>query len=224
MSTRVLKTVVFMGSAKDISPPWGGPARMGDRVLAWVKGELTRRSKAHGSETVTHDVKVLDPKEIFAAGGALADSGAEVRIPTFFYAKDNVPPAVAGLVDIVKNADAFIVVSAEYNHSIPPALSGLMSHFGASTYHMKPCGIVTYSVGPYGGIRAAMALRPFLAELGILSVSKLTGIPTVQEVLKEDGTPNDPEDRFLKVFSGTLDQVEFLALAVLKQKEIEPAP
>jgi len=220
--SRILKTVVFIGSARDISPPWGGSKRLGDRVLAWVVNELKARTKVHGPETVTHDVTVLDPKDIFGEGGALAASGAEVRTPSFFFPRDGVPPAIQALVDVVKSADCFVIVSPEYNHSIPPALTGLMSHFGASTYAFKPAATVTYSIGQWGGMRAAVALRPFLSELGIIPVSKLTALPAAQEILKEDGTPNNAEDKNLKIFAGSLDQLEFLALAVLKQKEIDP--
>jgi len=42
-------------------------------------------------------------------------------------------------------ADAFVLVSAEYNHSIPPGLSNMLDHFGGSVYAFKPSGLVTYS-------------------------------------------------------------------------------
>jgi len=80
---------------------------------------------------------------------------------------------------------------------------------------------VTYGVSTYGGIRAAMALRPFLAEIGTISVSKITAVPCAQDCLLEDGTPKDPEDKSLRVFSAMMEQVEFLALAVLRQRAFE---
>ena len=58
--------------------------------------------------------------------------------------------APAWLIDAVKKlnaADAVVVVSAEYNHTIPPALSNLMDHFPLSSYAYKPSGIVCYSMG-----------------------------------------------------------------------------
>ena len=45
--------------------------------------------------------------------------------------------------------------------------------------------------GIYGGMRAAMQLRCFLAELGCISVSNIFGIPKVHEAIAEDGTPVD---------------------------------
>ena len=47
----------------------------------------------------------------------------------------------------LSQADAVVVVSAEYNHSIPPALSNLIDHFPGSSFAFKPSGIVCYSMG-----------------------------------------------------------------------------
>jgi NAD(P)H-dependent FMN reductase len=47
----------------------------------------------------------------------------------------------------IRDADAFIIVTAEYNHSVPPALSNLLDHFGSSAYSYKPSGIICYSPG-----------------------------------------------------------------------------
>ena len=67
-----------------------------------------------------------------------------------------------------------------------------MGTFGGSNYTLKPSAIVTYSPGPWGGMRAAVALRPFLSELGCLPVSKLTGYPDAGELFNEDGAPRRP--------------------------------
>jgi len=69
-----------------------------------------------------------------------------------------------------------------------------------------------------------MALRPFLAELGCISASKITSLPQTSELLAEDGTPIDAANRSLTIFGPMLDQVEFIALAMIAQKAIEPAP
>ena len=47
----------------------------------------------------------------------------------------------------LKQADAVVVVSAEYNHSIPPALSNMLDYFPPASYAYKPSGIVCYSTG-----------------------------------------------------------------------------
>lgn len=65
-ATRRLNTVVFLGSARDVVPPWGGEKRAGDRVLKWVQNTLASRTATYGSETISHDMTVLDPLEMSA--------------------------------------------------------------------------------------------------------------------------------------------------------------
>ena len=118
-----LKTVVFLGSARNVIPPWGGDARLGDRVTNWVKNELASRSGEIGSDKVTHDLHFVDPIEVFSKDdGALSYSGGELSAPTFFMG-DKLPEKAKALQEIVRSADCYLIISPEYNHSIPPALS-----------------------------------------------------------------------------------------------------
>ena len=85
----------------------------------------------------------------------------------FHYKEDETPPsALERCAKVVKEADCFLIVAPEYNHTVPPGLTNIMSYFGASAYKAKPSGIITYSAGMWGGTRAGVALRPFLSELG----------------------------------------------------------
>ena len=68
-----------------------------------------------------------------------------------------------------------------------------------------PSAIVSYSAGRFGGVRAAVALRTILAEMGMPSVPSAHSIPTIQTVLTEDGLANEPwidkvTERFLAEF------------------------
>ena len=80
-----------------------------------------------------------------------------------------------------------MIVSAEYNNGIPPALKNLLDHF-LEEYFWRPSAIVCYSAGGFGGVRAAMQLRMTLAELGMPSIPSLLPIPRVGQALAEDGT------------------------------------
>ena len=151
-------------------------------------------------------------------GGALAESGGQMSAPHFFIKAGSAPPAMDAMRDKIKAADAYVVVTAEYNHSIPPALSSMMGHFGGSNYSNKPSAIVTYSPGPWGGARAAMALRPFLSELGCLPVSKICGCPSAGDMFDAEGVPSDPENRMLKQLPAMLGQLEWLAVAMANQR------
>src|SRR5207244_6390479 len=96
------------------------------------------------------------------------------------------PEPLERLAAILKPADAYVIVSAEYNHSIPPALSNLLDHF-LEEYFFKPSAIVCYSPGAFGGVRAAMQLRAMLGEMGVSSIPSMLTFPTVLEGLDVAG-------------------------------------
>ncbi len=106
------------------------------------------------------------------------------------YEKGQAPEVLERLATQIRAADAFIIVSGEYNHSIPPALSNLLDHF-LEEYFWRPSGIVCYSAGAFGGVRSAMQLRAMLCELGTPSIPSLLPIPRVQDVFDEEGHPRD---------------------------------
>lgn len=70
------------------------------------------------------------------------------------------------LHDIFSSSDGFIIVTAEYNHGIPPALKNILDHFG-DEFKNKSCGIVSYSDGAIGGARACEQLRMVCSTLGM---------------------------------------------------------
>ena len=105
MSVIRLKTVVFLGSARNIKPPWGGCERLGDRVLNYTLSVLSDAGRAAkvGDAAIEHEVVTYDPLQVFGEGGALCESGAEVQKPTFFYGKDPpLPDAAAQMRDVIK--------------------------------------------------------------------------------------------------------------------------
>ena len=102
------------------------------------------------------------------------------------YEKGQAPEILERLATRIRAADAFIIVSGEYNHSIPPALSNLLDHF-LEEYFWRPSAIVCYSAGAFGGVRAAMQLRAMLCELGTPSIPSLLPVPRVQDAFDEKG-------------------------------------
>ena len=127
------------------------------------------------------------------------------------YQPGEAPPVLEGLARIIKVADAYVIVSAEYNHSIPPALSNLLDHF-LEEYFFKPSCIMCYSGGGFGGVRAAMQLRAMLAELGMSSIPSLLPFPKAQDMLDADGKPTG--DRPGKAAARFFDELEWYANAL----------
>jgi NAD(P)H-dependent FMN reductase len=127
------------------------------------------------------------------------------------YPKGEAPAGLKRLAGRIRAADAFVVVAGEYNHSIPPALSNLLDHF-LEEYFWRPSGIVCYSGGAFGGVRAAMQLRAMLAELGTPSIPSILPIPNVQNAFDDDGRPLD--DSYPRRAARFLDELEWYARAL----------
>lgn len=67
----------------------------------------------------------------------------------------------------IASLDAFVFVSAEYNHGIPAALKNAIDFLFAEWNH-KAAGFVSY--GGAGGVRAVEQLRLVLAEVHVATV------------------------------------------------------
>lgn len=138
------------------------------------------------------------------------------------YPKGEAPPVLERLAALYRRADGFVIVSGEYNHGMPPALKNLLDHF-LEEYFFRPSGIVCYSAGAFGGVRAAMQLRMTLGEIGMPSISAILPVPRVQKEFAEDGTPHDPDawhrraDRFL-------GELEWWAEATRRQRDAAGTP
>jgi NAD(P)H-dependent FMN reductase len=161
-------------------------ARAGIRVVRFLTGALRRRG---------HTVTIVD--------------AAERRLPLLDrmykeYEAGKAPPVLEDLARIYRRADAFAIVSGEYNHGIPPALKNLLDHF-LEEYFFRPSAIICYSAGQFGGVRAAMQLRMTLAELGMPSIPSLLPVLRVQDAFTPAGDPTDPAfekrcERFFREF------------------------
>lgn len=160
--------------------------RMGSRASRLVLRELERRG---------HGVIQVDPLELQLP---LLDRMYKE------HPKGEAPEPLERLAEIYRRADGFLVVSGEYNHGIPPALKNLLDHF-LEEYFWRPSGIVCYSAGGFGGVRAAMQLRMTLAELGMSSVPSLLPIPRIAQAIDEEGVAQESivdqsANRFLDEF------------------------
>jgi NAD(P)H-dependent FMN reductase len=162
MSDSALTVAVLLGSVR--------PERQAVRAGRLVADALT----AAGHEAVT-----VDPLEL--------------RLPLLErtyseYEKGQAPARLDELSTLYRRADGFIIVSGEYNHGIPAALKNLLDYF-LEEYFWRPSGIVCYSSGQFGGVRAAMQLRMTLGKLGMPSIPTLLSIPRIAEALDAAGRP-----------------------------------
>ena len=88
-------------------------------------------------------------------------------------------------------ADAFVVVTPEYNHSYPAALKNAIDwHF--TQWRAKPIGFVSYG-GISGGLRAVEHLRQVFAELHAVTVRDTVSFHNAGGLFDGDGVPKEPE-------------------------------
>ncbi|BFM51341.1 NAD(P)H-dependent oxidoreductase [Marinomonas sp. THO17] len=200
-----MKFLVFLGSVRNSTPP--KPARLGERVAKACLDCFAERF-------AEHDIELID---------ALDYPMEPVFKPHFAYAKGKAPTALDALAEKIAAADGYIMVSPEYNHSMSPALANLLNHFGSSIFSYKPSAIVTYSAGQWGGMRAAVGMRNFLAELGCLSVSAMIHVPKAQEVFHEDGALQAGEEQsaWFDYFGRSFYQLVWWAEATKQQRSVE---
>ena len=89
--------------------------------------------------------------------------------------------------DITQRADAFFVVTPEYNHSFPGSLKRMLDS-ELETYNHKPVAFAGCSNGNWGGVRAVESLVPAIRETGLVALSWDVYFPRVQDIFDENST------------------------------------
>jgi chromate reductase len=85
------------------------------------------------------------------------------------------PPVVAGLREQVRRADGLLIVTPEYNFSIPGGLKNLidwLSRGEDQPFAGKPVAIMSASGGPVGGARVQYDLRKVLLFVNAMTLVK----------------------------------------------------
>lgn len=141
---------------------------------------------------------------------------ADVTLPTTMepapHASDPVSVKLAA-------ADAFVVLTPEYNHSFPAALKNLIDwHF--TEWQAKPVALVSYG-GISGGLRATEHLRQVFAELHAVTVRDTVSFHNAAASFTPEGRLKDPSgpDAAAKTM---LDQLTWWARALHEAKQRRP--
>ena len=126
------------------------------------------------------------------------------------------PENLQKLYKIIKEADGYIPITPEYNHSISSAMKNTLDYF-LEEYFFKPSGIISYSVGPFGGILAGNHLRQVLAEMGAPAIPSQLPISKVQDVFGGKGELLDTN--YERRFERFLDEFEWYINALSEQRK-----
>src|SRR6267154_4629086 len=93
----------------------------------------------------------------------------------------------------VKEADACLVITPEYNHSVPGVLKNAIDSVWVSfAFRNKPICSVGYSGGIAGGVRAIEHLAQIAIEAEMVPLRTAVVIPQVSEAFDESGLPINP--------------------------------
>ena len=119
------------------------------------------------------EIIFIDPKEFYFPGDGNDPEGKDPRYG-----------------EIVTKADAYFIVTPEYNHSIPGTLKRMLdSEYGP--YYRKPVALAGASNGPWGGVRVCEALLPVCHRLGMVNILPELYFPKVQDIFTDNGDMND---------------------------------
>lgn len=119
----------------------------------------------------------------------------------------------------IQNADGVIIVSPEYNGSIPSSLKNAMDVL-TSEWVMKPIGLCGVSGGAFGGSQMLSHLSFAFWKMGAWVAPASFQVPTVQNALDENGTPNDRENMIKRV-NILLKKLEWCMEAKNRMKDYE---
>lgn len=135
-------------------------------------------------------------------------------VQAIFTSVENTPEEFRPLSKRIFEADAFILVTPEYNGSYSPALKNLLDHFPKQ--HHKPFGIVTASPGVFGGIRAAQQLLSLVSALFGVASPYLLIVPAVDKKFNSQGELID--EKYQNSIHNFINEFLWLAEGLVKDK------
>ncbi|MEU1160173.1 NAD(P)H-dependent oxidoreductase [Streptomyces sp. NPDC005921] len=191
------RLVILVGSVRE--------GRFGPVVARWV----AEQAGAHGA----FEVEVVD---LAAYEIPLTLPAQSPKYAGETYSR---PSGMAGLTAALASADAFVVVTPEYNHSYPASLKAAVDwHFDQWT--AKPVAFVSYG-GAAGGRHAVLHLENVLTELHAVTVRDGLAFPNYFTAW-QDGRPLDPgAEGYAKT---VLDQLAWWTRTLRTGREAVPYP
>jgi NAD(P)H-dependent FMN reductase len=142
---------------------------------------------------------------------------AEAPLPCVL--DDERPPEAAALSTRLVNAEAFVIVTPEYNRSFPAPLKNAID-WHSKEWKAKPVGFVSYG-GNSGGLRAVEQLRQVFAELHAVTVRNTVSFHHVWNHFNSEGPPRNIEKSEAAAKS-MLDQLAWWAQALREAKLTRP--
>ncbi|GII52653.1 FMN reductase [Planotetraspora thailandica] len=165
MADEPLTVAVVVGSTRD--------GRFGPVVAEWLLGHTAQRGDMKANVV---DLAVTPLPTVMPAFG---------KPPS-----DDAIKLLGAVMPRMEAADAFVIVTPEYNHSFPASLKNAID-WHSHHWHAKPVGFVSYG-GLAGGLRAVEQLRVVLAELHAVTVRNTVSFHNYGDKFDADGKAVDP--------------------------------
>lgn len=173
--------------------------RVGFAIAEW----MVTAARAHGA----FSPRLIDLREV---GLPLLEEPAHPRLQQYSDARTRRWSGIVG------ETDAFVFVTPEYNHSLPPALVNALDHLYLE-WNYKAAGFVSYG-GVSGGLRSVQSAKPLLCALKMVPIVEAVALPSVHKLVGEGRFTAEPPHQ--KAASIMLDELKRWtdALAVLRRK------
>ena len=185
------------------------------RVLG-ITGSLRRDSYNHAL--------LREAAERLPAGAELVEFERLAEIPPYDadLEAEATPEAVAELRQAMREADAVLVATPEYNHSIPGVLKNALDWAsrpaGQSALTGKPAAVIGASTGMFGAVWAQAETRKVLGALGGRVLESELPVARAQELYRDGHLELSPEQ------SRQLEEtLATLAAEVEQLRELVPA-
>jgi NAD(P)H-dependent FMN reductase len=177
MNNQMLKVAIILGSTR--------PGRNGEAVGRWIHEIARKRTDAN--------FELVDIKDF--------------NLPLL---DEPIPPSMGQYTKEytkiwsakIDSFDAYVFVTAEYNHGIPGALKNAID-FLFKEWNNKVAGFVSY--GSAGGVRAVEQLRLVMAELKVATVRSQVQLSLFTDF--ENFTKFNPSSFHEKTVNTLLDEV-----------------
>ena len=117
--------------------------------------------------------------------------------------------------EIARSADAFVIITPEYNHGYPAVLKNALDWLYLE-FERKPFGLVGVSNGTVSGARVIEQLRPIIENFGAMTVRETIMIGPVEKYFDDAGTLLNPE--LDKKIDGLLKSLVWWAEALSKAR------
>lgn len=126
-------------------------------------------------------------------------------------------PEIERYLDRLDQADAFVIITPEYNHGYPASLKQAID-LGHDQWFAKPVGFVSYG-GLAGGSRAVEQLRQVFPELHAVTVRNAVMLPQFYDHINGDNRFVPPEI-CVHAFSDMMDQLVWWGRSLREARRI----